>query len=109
AIDVGPGDATTVAAATPGDYALRSGRWYQRVLRPLDDTGTRPVFRDGGTYALVGGAGDVGLDLAEHLVREHRARVVLIGRTRPEGARATRIAAFDPTGTSVEFHQADAR
>ncbi|MEV6613189.1 SDR family NAD(P)-dependent oxidoreductase [Streptomyces sp. NPDC051051] len=109
AIDVGPGDATTVAAATPGDYALRSGRWYQRVLRPLDDTGTRPVFRDGGTYALVGGAGDVGLDLAEHLVREHRARVVLIGRTRPEGARAARIAAFDPTGTSVEFHQADAR
>ncbi|MFJ3679382.1 SDR family NAD(P)-dependent oxidoreductase [Streptomyces diastaticus] len=109
AIDVGPGDATTVAAATPGDYALRSGRWYQRVLRPLDDTGARPVFRDGGTYALVGGAGDVGLDLAEHLVREHRARVMLIGRTRPEGARAARIAAFDPTGTSVEFHQADAR
>ncbi|MFF8433572.1 SDR family NAD(P)-dependent oxidoreductase [Streptomyces bacillaris] len=109
AIDVGPGDATTVAAATPGDYALRSGRWYQRVLRPLDDTGTRPVFRDGGTYALIGGAGDVGLDLAEHLVREHRARVVLIGRSRPEGARAARIAAFDPTGTSVEFHRADAR
>ncbi|MFD4600332.1 SDR family NAD(P)-dependent oxidoreductase [Streptomyces sp. NPDC058464] len=109
AIDVGPGDPTTVAAATPGDYALRSGRWYQQVLRPLDDTRARPVFRDGGTYVLVGGAGDVGLDLAEHLVREHRARVVLIGRTRPDGARAARIAAFDPAGTSVEFHQADAR
>ncbi|MFF7240915.1 SDR family NAD(P)-dependent oxidoreductase [Streptomyces collinus] len=109
AIDVGPGDATTVAAATPGDYALRSGRWHQRVLRPLDDTGARPVFRDGGTYVLVGGAGDVGLDVAEHLVREHRAKVVLIGRTRPDGARAARLAAFDPTGTSVEFHQADAR
>ncbi|MBM7077194.1 SDR family NAD(P)-dependent oxidoreductase [Micromonospora humida] len=109
AIDVGPGDATLVAAATPGDYALRSGRWYRRVLQPLHDAGTRPVFRDGGTYVLVGGAGDVGLDVAEHLVRSHRARVVLVGRTRPAGERAARISALDPTGTLVEFQQADAR
>ncbi|MFD0723281.1 SDR family NAD(P)-dependent oxidoreductase [Streptomyces globosus] len=108
-VDIGPGDPAAVRPAAPGDYALRAGRWYREVLEPVDDTaGARPVLREGGTYVVVGGTGDVGLDIAEQLVRRHGARVVLVGRSAPDEDRAARIKALDPSGTRVEVHRADA-
>ncbi len=107
-VDIGPDDPAAVRAAHPGDYALRAGRWYRQVLRPLDDAPAAPALRDGGTYVIVGGTGDLGLDIAEQLVRRHRARVVLVGRTAPDAARAARIRAIDPSGGAVEFLAADA-
>ncbi|MFD3806989.1 SDR family NAD(P)-dependent oxidoreductase [Streptomyces sp. NPDC058619] len=108
-VDTGPEDPTAVPVAAPGDYALHAGRWYREVLQPVDATAeAAPVLREGGTYVIVGGTGDVGLDIAEQLVRRHRARVVLVGRSTPDEDRAARIRAFDPSGTRVEFHRADA-
>ncbi|WP_327419552.1 SDR family NAD(P)-dependent oxidoreductase [Streptomyces sp. NBC_01233] len=108
-VDIGPEDPTAVPVATPGDYALQAGRWYREVLQPVDATaGAAPVLREGGTYVIVGGTGDVGLDIAEQLVRRHRARVVLVGRSAPDVDRAARIRALDPSGTRVEVHRADA-
>ncbi|WP_338932817.1 SDR family NAD(P)-dependent oxidoreductase [Streptomyces netropsis] len=108
-VDIGADDPAAVTVAVPGDYALRAGQWYEEVLEPLDGTApAAPVLRDGGTYVVIGGTGDVGLDVAERLVRLHRAKVVLVGRSAPDAAKAARIRAVDPTGTSVEVHRADA-
>ncbi|MGW0787714.1 SDR family NAD(P)-dependent oxidoreductase [Streptomyces sp. NPDC002911] len=107
-VDLGPDDPASVRVAVPGDYALREGRWYREVLQPLDAAASVPVLREGGTYVIVGGTGDVGLDVAEQLVRRHRARVVLVGRSEPDAERAARIRAVDPSGTRVEVHRADA-
>ncbi|SPE63560.1 Polyketide synthase PksJ [Streptomyces netropsis] len=108
-VDIGADDPATVTVAVPGDYALRAGQWYEEVLQPLGTTApAAPVLRDGGTYVVIGGTGDIGLDVAERLVRLHRAKVVLVGRSAPDADRAARIRAIDPTGTSVEVHRADA-
>ncbi|WP_103534502.1 SDR family NAD(P)-dependent oxidoreductase [Streptomyces sp. SM11] len=108
-VDIGADDPTAVRVSVPGDYSLRDGRWYREVLQPLDTGAPAPsVLREGGTYVIVGGTGDVGLDVAEQLVRRHRARVVLVGRSEPDAARSARIRAFDLSGTRVEVHRADA-
>lgn len=38
-------------------------------------------FRDGGVYLITGGLGGIGLALAERLAEDHKARLVLMGRT----------------------------
>ncbi|MCQ8769834.1 SDR family NAD(P)-dependent oxidoreductase [Streptomyces telluris] len=108
-VDVGAADPATVSVAVPGDYALRAGQWFQEVLHPVEDAAPpAPVLREGGTYVITGGTGDLGLDIAEQLVRRHRAKVVLVARSAPDAAKAARIRAIDPSGTSVEVHRADA-
>ncbi len=44
-------------------------------------------LRNGGVYLITGGLGGIGLTLAEHLARNYRAKLVLIGRS-PLPARA---------------------
>ncbi|UED82968.1 type I polyketide synthase [Streptomyces profundus] len=63
--------------------ALRGGRRWLPDYQPLpavpeDEAVTRP--RDEGVYLITGGLGGIGLAMAERLARDHRARLVLLGR-----------------------------
>lgn len=70
------------AQDAPPSVAWRRGRrWIPAFAdTPLPERAAAPAFAEGGAYAITGGLGAVGLELAEYLVREHRARVALIGR-----------------------------
>ncbi|WP_432103583.1 SDR family NAD(P)-dependent oxidoreductase [Streptomyces sp. bgisy091] len=85
------------------EIALAGGRRLVKRLRRLElPAPARPVFRRGGTYLIVGGAGGIGLTVAEHLARTAGARLVLVGRSpqSPDVARAlTRLA--DAGGEAV--------
>ncbi|HVO41660.1 MAG TPA: SDR family NAD(P)-dependent oxidoreductase, partial [Aggregatilineales bacterium] len=63
--------------------ALRGGgRWlqeYERVQVPKPDVYGR--LREGGVYLITGGLGNIGLTLAEALVKAVRARVILVSRS----------------------------
>jgi acyl transferase domain-containing protein len=70
----------------PYDAAVayrRGRRWVQGFerLQPKspDKEGIR--LRDEGVYLITGGLGNIGLTLAEHLAKNHRARLVLVGRS----------------------------
>ncbi|MCP3760506.1 type I polyketide synthase [Streptomyces sp. TBY4] len=70
------------AAAT---VALRGNRrwlctYEQLPAAPGTETGGAAP-RDGGVYLITGGLGGIGLGMADHLAREHRAKLVLFGRT----------------------------
>ncbi len=59
-------------------------RWVQH-FEPLAATELpEPPLRQGGVYVLTGGLGGIGLHMAEHLAREYRARLVLLGRSASE-------------------------
>jgi acyl transferase domain-containing protein/acyl carrier protein len=66
--------------------AVRGGtRWtleYDRIPwpEPAPD-GSGGAFADEGVYLVTGGLGGIGLAMAQRLAREHRARLVLFGRT----------------------------
>jgi acyl transferase domain-containing protein len=84
-VDPDPAPAAVVAElhrpATTRTVALRGNRrWlldYEVV--PPAETGT--VLREGGVYMITGGLGGIALGIAEHMARDHRARLVLFGRT----------------------------
>ncbi|GAA3444568.1 type I polyketide synthase [Planomonospora venezuelensis] len=81
-----PGDLAALAAelARPQadrTVALRNGRrWLPDYERLPADPRDAP-FRDEGVYLITGGLGGIALGLAEHLAREHRAKLVLLART----------------------------
>jgi NAD(P)-dependent dehydrogenase (short-subunit alcohol dehydrogenase family)/aryl carrier-like protein len=58
-------------------------RWVQdfEPLPPAAGGAAPPALREEGLYLITGGLGGVGGVLAEHLAREARARLVLVGRT----------------------------
>jgi acyl transferase domain-containing protein/NADP-dependent 3-hydroxy acid dehydrogenase YdfG/acyl carrier protein len=62
--------------------ALRNGRtWvpdYQRNTSPLINKKSR--IKEGGTYLITGGLGQVGFVLARYLLETYRVRVILTGR-----------------------------
>ncbi|WP_344854063.1 type I polyketide synthase, partial [Pedobacter jeongneungensis] len=62
--------------------AIRYGqRWvkdYQQSSVPVERG--KSIINKGGTYLITGGLGNVGFVLAKHLLKEHGAKVVLLGR-----------------------------
>ncbi|MBV9775227.1 MAG: SDR family NAD(P)-dependent oxidoreductase, partial [Gemmatimonadetes bacterium] len=73
------------AAAGPDMVVAFRGahRWvqdYEQVKLPRPE-GTLPVLRQGGAYLITGGLGGIGLQVAEYLAREARAKLVLTGRS----------------------------
>jgi acyl transferase domain-containing protein/thioesterase domain-containing protein len=63
--------------------AYRGGQRFVQDLEPVAP-GAIPEatsrLREGGAYVVTGGLGGLGLMLAEHLAREHRANLVLVAR-----------------------------
>ncbi|MCA2220993.1 type I polyketide synthase [Nonomuraea aurantiaca] len=69
--------------ATDALVAYRDGRRHTRDYIPADPDGNLTGglgVRPGGTYLMTGGLGDVGLLVAEHLVRAGAARLILTSR-----------------------------
>ena len=63
--------------------AFRRGERFVETLEPFD-LSAAPAHRRlqrGGVYLLTGGLGAIGLVVAEHLAREFKARLVLMGRS----------------------------
>ncbi len=69
-----PGGGSTVAYRG----AVRWQKGWMPV--PLPDPSPVP-FRTGGVYLITGGIGGIGYTIARHLLREHKARVVLTNRS----------------------------
>ncbi|MCW5321949.1 SDR family NAD(P)-dependent oxidoreductase [Verminephrobacter aporrectodeae subsp. tuberculatae] len=64
----------------PGLVALRGGRWYGRVMRPVAHVTPHRLLGDGESCVIVGGAGGIGFALSKELARMHGAALGWIGR-----------------------------
>ena len=74
----------------------------------LDRPNGRPLLlRTQGVYLITGGLGGVGLQLADYLVRTVRARLVLIGRSRPTEAQKQQLKILEQRGGEILTIQAD--
>ncbi|MDU8926223.1 SDR family NAD(P)-dependent oxidoreductase [Alisedimentitalea sp. MJ-SS2] len=71
--------------AVPGNAvaALRGARRFEQVFRGAALKADMPegMFREDGVYLITGGFGGIGLTLAERIIHDHGARVVLMART----------------------------
>lgn len=66
-----------------------------------------PVIREHGVYLITGGAGGLGLMFAELLAKEHKARVVLTGRSALSAEREARLEELRNAGAEVLYVAAD--
>jgi acyl transferase domain-containing protein len=101
------------ASPAEGVVAYRGAdRWVQ-TFEPtrLGAPAGRGWLRERGVYLITGGLGGIGLELAEHLARAARARLVLVGRAAlpPRDAWASFLASHDPShGTSCKIRRVQA-
>ena len=65
-----------------------------------------PVLRSGGVYLITGGMGGIGRHISFWLLKNYRARVILLGRRAPESM-TEKLQAFDGAGGEVRYMQAD--
>ncbi|HYK02059.1 MAG TPA: SDR family NAD(P)-dependent oxidoreductase [Thermoanaerobaculia bacterium] len=63
--------------------------------------------RENGVYLITGGAGGLGLIFAEYLAREHKARLVLTGRSALSAEREARLDELRKSGAEVLYLPAD--
>ncbi|HXO72358.1 MAG TPA: SDR family oxidoreductase, partial [Bradyrhizobium sp.] len=91
-------------------WAWRRGQWYRQRLLPVaavvEDRG---LYRAGGVYVVIGGAGGLGEVWSEAVIRSHQARIVWIGRRAKDAsieARLDRLAGLG--GPAPEYLAADA-
>lgn len=74
----------------------------------LDHPNERPaLLRTQGAYLITGGLGGVGLELADYLARTVKARLVLIGRSKPTSEQVERVKTLEQVGGAVLCIQAD--
>ncbi|GAB7196398.1 SDR family NAD(P)-dependent oxidoreductase [Dickeya oryzae] len=97
------------------EVAYRQGVRYQRQAGaitppPADGQGSQPQLRfvQHGHYVITGGAGKLGLLMAQYLASRYQARLVLSGRSaRPSEAVMQQLAAMRELGAEVCYVAAD--
>ncbi|WP_405194522.1 SDR family NAD(P)-dependent oxidoreductase [Streptomyces anulatus] len=86
--------------------AHRAGQWLARRWAPNEPGDTQPVpYRQGGVYVVIGGAGGLGTQWTRHVVRNHDAHVIWIGRRPRDASIDARLA---EAGGRVSYLSADA-
>ncbi|MEO6082657.1 MAG: SDR family NAD(P)-dependent oxidoreductase, partial [Umezawaea sp.] len=85
---------------------LRGDQRLVRRFTPAPPAAGDPVFRTGGSYLILGGAGGLGRTFSKHLARVYHARLTWIGRrAEDDGIRAAR-AEIESLGGQVVYCQA---
>lgn len=68
------------------EVAYRDGLWHRRVITPAvltesnSSSANNAVYKQGGCYVLIGGAGGLGEVYSEYLAKQHQAQVIWVGR-----------------------------
>jgi phthiocerol/phenolphthiocerol synthesis type-I polyketide synthase E len=93
--------------------AYRGAHRWVPTFQPvkLEHSDEQPtLLRTQGVYLITGGLGGVGLQLADYLVRTVKARLVLIGRSKPTEGQMQRLKTLEQVGgeiLTIQTHVAD--
>ncbi|ANZ20612.1 polyketide synthase family protein [Streptomyces noursei ATCC 11455] len=102
-----PADLTALPAQSPDDaWARRAGQWLARHWAPCAAP-AKPVYREGGVYVVIGGAGGLGTAWTQHVVQHFGAHVTWIGRSAHDASVDDKLRAITGRGT-VRYLSADA-
>ncbi|NMF63754.1 SDR family NAD(P)-dependent oxidoreductase [Brasilonema octagenarum] len=66
------------------EVAYRNGQRFIPRLEKVEFTSKQKSsipFKQGGTYLITGGLGGIGIEIAQYLLKNYQARLVLVGRT----------------------------
>ncbi|MEJ2125518.1 MAG: SDR family NAD(P)-dependent oxidoreductase, partial [Alphaproteobacteria bacterium] len=90
-------------------WAWRDGEWYRQQLLPgLLPDADETLYRRGGVYVVIGGAGGIGEVWSEHMIRRYGAQIVWIGRRAPDDAIEAKLERLSYPGPAPQYLSADA-
>ncbi|MDR2023814.1 MAG: SDR family NAD(P)-dependent oxidoreductase [Hungatella sp.] len=95
---------------TGADTVLyQNGKRYVKKLAEYDSAHySQPsLLKDGGAYLITGGAGSLGMSIAEFLVNNYQADIVLTSRSDPDPSQQERIRQLQKTGRTILHLKAD--
>ncbi|MEW9701804.1 SDR family NAD(P)-dependent oxidoreductase [Paenibacillus sp. SI8] len=92
-------------------WIYRSKEWYRQKLVPVHDIPSgETMYRHGGVYVVIGGAGGIGEVWSEYVIRNWQAQVVWIGRREKDAsiqAKLDRLAALGPAPVYIAADVSD--
>ncbi|MDB6039481.1 MAG: polyketide synthase, partial [Verrucomicrobiales bacterium] len=93
-----------------GDARIyRNGEWFEASLIPVRNIPAKdPLYRAGGVYVVIGGAGGLGEAWSRFVIEKYQARVIWIGRRGLDDRMQERLKAFSVAGSRPEYIQANA-
>jgi len=99
-----------IGADPQGDaWVHRQGEWYRQMLVRCEIPALeKSLYRTGGVYVVIGGAGGVGEVYSEYLIQKYQAHVIWIGRREKDARIADKIERLSRLGPAPEYIQADA-
>ncbi|MDC0708551.1 SDR family NAD(P)-dependent oxidoreductase [Stigmatella sp. ncwal1] len=68
---------------------------------------TEPAFRENGIYLVTGGAGVLGYEVAKHLAKRYRARLILTGRSPLDDETRRKLSQLEEMGADAVYLRAD--
>ena len=113
-LEKGVNPITTDALTLPWDqdgnaWCLRRGEWYRQQLTPLESSEPdQSLYRRGGVYVVIGGAGGIGFAWSEAMIRTHQAKIIWIGRREKDERIESQLDTLSHLGETPLYLQADA-
>jgi polyketide synthase PksN len=87
----------------------RDGEWYRRQILPVDyGAPGKTLYKSGGVYVVVGGAGGLGEVWSEYMIKTYQAKIVWIGRREKNDAIQKKLDKLAALGTAPYYIAADA-
>ncbi|MCB2360146.1 PfaD family polyunsaturated fatty acid/polyketide biosynthesis protein [Clostridium estertheticum] len=100
---------TLTTDANGNCYINRGNQWYHKCMIPLQhDSAQNTAYKYGGTYVVIGGAGGIGEQWSEYVIRNYGANVIWIGRRKKDEVIEAKIYRLSKLGNAPYYISADA-
>lgn len=90
-----------------GTVLYRAHQRQELKCRELALSGHQTLLKRGGAYFITGGAGGLGLLMADYLAATYQANIVLVGRSPLDAAKQVALHQLQQRGAQVIYVQAD--
>ncbi|TKI59285.1 SDR family NAD(P)-dependent oxidoreductase [Brevibacillus antibioticus] len=103
-------DLFTIPADPQGDaWVYRGRQWHRQQLAELScPQPDQMIYKPGGVYVVIGGAGGIGEVWSEYMIRTYAAQIVWIGRRSQDAAIEAKRIALSKLGPAPHYIAADA-
>ncbi|MCP3924585.1 MAG: SDR family NAD(P)-dependent oxidoreductase [Desulfobacterales bacterium] len=103
-------DIFTLPANPEGNgWGWRKNEWYKQQMIPISQPPVKhEIYREGGVYVVVGGAGGIGEAWSEYMIRTYKAQIVWIGRREKDSVINKKMEKLSASGPSPFYISADA-
>ncbi|MDQ8055997.1 type I polyketide synthase [Bacillus velezensis] len=90
-------------------WVFRAGQWHRQQLAVCQPHTDEPsLYRHGGVYVIIGGAGGIGEVWTEYMIQTYRAKIVWIGRRKKDTQIERKLKRLAALGPAPQYFSADA-